>query len=548
MNGVLLQGFHWFFPAGSLSANKRRLWQFLQEEADWYRAIGIDAIWIPPAYRGQDQNGVGYDVYDHYNIGEFPLDDTSKAITRYGTKDELKAAIKALHGNGNQKRVEVYADIVLNHRSGGKPNPGFWEAIRVDPNDRTNELWGEGWQRGKVEVRAYTRFDYPERGDTYSSFTWDARHFDSVDAAYELRQDGESFSEQGNYIYRFLYNEAGFDPHIKNFERWVSLEKGNFDFLTSCDFDYGRRDVREEMKAWGEWFVKEFDLDGVRLDAVKHISAGFIREWVGHVRYKRGKDLFAVAEYISGTTDTLHWYLNEVTAKGDFPQRICLFDFPLFFKFREAGRRGEDYDLRELFRNTLMEEQPALAVTFVENHDYEYGRGFQCHVEAWFKPLAYAFILLRENGFPCLFFPDYYGSQDLFEHKGYQSGRQYLDLLLKLRKQFALGEEVWAAGSTVAGWTRLGFVPGARGAMAVVINTAYNRVQSIELETARIYKLFYHLATIKWTGNGYLVVKGAYTMYGNKEEGVWTDANGRGDFVADGGAVSIWIEEGAGLE
>ena len=32
-------------------------------------------------------------------------------------------------------------------------------------------------------------------------------------------------------------------------------------------------------------------------------------------------------------------------------------------------------------------------------------------VEPWFKPLAYAFILLRREGYPCLFLPDYEGAR-----------------------------------------------------------------------------------------------------------------------------------------
>ncbi len=75
---------------------------------------------------------------------------------------------------------------------------------------------------------------------------------------------------------------------------------------------------------------------------------------------------------------------------------------------------------------------------------------FNSHVEEWFKPLAYAFILLRERGYPCIFFPDYYGSLDWVEngnlwHRAQKPGREYLDLLLKLRKEFALGEERYYA-------------------------------------------------------------------------------------------------------
>jgi alpha-amylase len=184
----------------------------------------------------------------------------------------------------------------------------------------------------------------------------------------------------------------------------------------------------------------------------------------------------------------------------EYPQPITVFDFPLYFKFKRAAREREEFHLRELFEGTLQAEQPKLAVTFVENHDYEYGREYQSHVEAWFKPLAYAIILLRRGGYPCLFFPDYYGSLDVGDHKGYLSGRTYLELLLKLRKQFALGEELTYVQSSVAGWTRLGFVAGAKGAMAVVMNTAHGRVQAIRMHVGRGQREFYHLATCKRAG------------------------------------------------
>jgi alpha-amylase len=546
MNGVLLQAFHWYLQADLPLMNGRKLWSFLRNEAEHLRDIGIDAVWIPPAYRGADSGGVGYDVYDHYNIGEFPLN--GQVETRYGTKEELHRMIEALHGDGREKRISVYADIVINHRAGGSVNPDFWEAIRVEKDNRTEERWGEGWQRGKIEITGYTNFTYPERANMYSAFKWNARHFDSIDTVTQIRQNGEYFTDDRAYIYRFLYNEEGYIPHLKNFDRWVDLEKGNFDFLTSCDIDYGRPDVREEIKVWGEWFIREFNFEGVRLDAVKHVSAHYIQEWVGHVRAKLGKDVFAVAEYISGGTQKLHDFISEVSTQWEYPQQITVFDFPLFFQFNTAGKMGEAYDLGNLFKDNLTAEQPALSVTFVENHDYEFGRGWQCHVEAWFKPLAYAFILLRQRGFPCLFFPDYYGSTSIDKHKGYLSGSNYLDLLLKLRKQFALGEELDYVEGSIAGWTRLGFTEGAKGCMAVVINIAYNRVQSIRMNTLRKFKQFYHLATLKWTEEGYLVARGAYSMYGNKEAALWTDEEGWGEFVADGGSVSIWIEDGVGLQ
>lgn len=541
INGVMLQGFHWFLK-GTLP-DGRHLWKFLKDESDNLHAAGFDAVWIPPAYKPDHnrESSVGYDVYDHFDLGEFNAQD--RVRTKYGTKAELLDAISALHN----KNISVYADVVLNHKMGGDVD-GWWQAVRVDKEHRNVERWEPGYESGEIEIKGWTKFEHTERANKYSSFKWESKHFDSVDAVEKIRQDGNEFNDPPDkYIYRYRHNELGYEPQDKEFEHWVSLEKGNYDYLTGADLDYGRYDVREEMKYWGAWFASELDLDGIRADAVKHFTADYMREWLGHVRAKRQADLFAVGEYIAGDTRPLHDYITRVTAYGPYPQRITLFDFPLRFKFREASMKGDGYDLRRLSSGTLVSEQPALAVTFVENHDYEYGRDYESHVEEWFKPLAYAFILLRRDGFPCIFFPDYFGSGNRSWNPHQIEGKAYLDLFLKLRKQFALGEERYYAQQNIAGWVRMGFVPGARGAMAVVINNALGGVRGIRMDTGRVNKRFYHLATIKSTPSDFVVVKGQYQLYGTKSGGLWTDASGWGDFVAEGGTVSIWIEDGAGL-
>jgi alpha-amylase len=559
LNGVAFQFFHWYLDKDDSFLKNKSLWNFLKAEADNLRQIGIDAVWIPPAYKAASGEGsTGYDVYDRFDLGEFDAKNTVRTL--HGSKEELQAAINALHGfeksasgdlvrDSSKKYIQVYGDIVLNHTAGGDLDD-FWQAVRVDKNDRNSERWNPGVESGLIEIKAYTKFDFPIRANKYSSFKWNSRHFDSVDFTAEIRQDGQVFKEKGGgdgkYIYRFTFNENGYTPQLKNFAKWVSLEKGNYDYLQDSDIDYGRFDVREEMKYWGEWFTNEVGLDGLRLDAVKHITSGYVREWIGHIRAKTGKPLFTVGEYIAGDTSTLHKYLMEVTNSGQFPQDISLFDFPLRFLFGNASWQGESFDLRALNANTLMAEQPSKAVTFVENHDYQFGRGFNSHVQEWFKPLAYAFILLRDQGYPCLFFPDYYGSHNKNNHQGQPSGREYLDLLLKLRKQFALGEERFYADRNIAGWVRMGGVPGAKGAMSVVINNSVS-VKSIEMNTGRFNKRFYHLATIKLKDNQFVVIKNRYDLYGDKAEGLSTDQDGWADFLADGGTASIWIEDGVGL-
>jgi alpha-amylase len=553
-NGVMFQFFHWFLPAGG------ELWKRLAGEADNLRAAGIDAVWIPPPQKCNTGGfSSGYDVFDHFDLGEFDQRDT--VATKYGTKQELHDAVNALHGYEQTagglvprgvRYVQVYVDIVLNQKSGGDVDPDYWQAIRVNKDNRNEELTGSGYERGEIELKAYTLFRFPKRAGKYSQFEWHARHFDSVDTADSIRQGGQTFTEKGGrYIYRFLHNEQGWNPPDKSLGTWVSLEKGNFEFLSDADIDFGRYDVREELKYWGAWLVDTIGADGLRLDAVKHYTANYAREFTGHVRARTGKSLFTVGEYIGDTTGPLHDYLTQVTARGDYPQDVSLFDFPLRFKIRDCSWAGDRYDLRELNRGTLMAEQPAKAVTFVENHDYQFGRAVDSHVREWIKPIAYAFILLRAGGYPCIFYGDYYGIDRERDGRGQSAGKAYLDLLLQVRKQFALGDERYYDDRNVAGWVRMGGVPGARGALAVVINTAREGVRAVNMDTGRVNKRFYHLATIKRTGasdsDGFLVVRSAYGVYGDKSQGLYTGPDGKADFVADSGCVSLWLEDGVGL-
>ena len=77
INGVIFQFFHWYHEGD--------LWNEFAEKAPYLNELGITAVWLPPAtkcFLGTE--GRGYDVYDHYDLGEFFQKGTVR--TRYGTK------------------------------------------------------------------------------------------------------------------------------------------------------------------------------------------------------------------------------------------------------------------------------------------------------------------------------------------------------------------------------------------------------------------------------------------------------------------------------
>ena len=128
----------------------------------------------------------------------------------------------------------------------------------------------------------------------------------------------------------------------------------------------------------------------------------FIKQFLDAVRSERGKDFYAVGEYWNGDLETLDNYLESVGHK------VNLFDVPLHYNMFQASQEGKNYDLRNILKNTLVEHHCELAVTIVDNHDTQRGSSLESQIEDWFKPLAYGLILMMKDGYPCIFYGDYY--------------------------------------------------------------------------------------------------------------------------------------------
>jgi alpha-amylase len=485
-NGVMMQYFHWYCPADG------SLWNQVSEKATDLARAGITSLWLPPAYKGTGGGmDVGYGVYDLFDLGEF--DQKGSVRTKYGTKDEYVRAIQTAQTAG----IRIYADVVFNHKLGADLEEEV-EATPFSTNDRT-ETVGE-----YQNIKAWTHFTFPGRGGKYSAMEWHWWHFDAID--HNVYNEGESA----------VYLLKG-----KSFDDNVDLEKGNFDYLMGCDLDMENPEVVGELNYWGEWCYDTTNVDGFRFDAVKHVSAEFFQTWIEHVRHHAKRDLFAVGEYWSYEVDTLHHFIETTDGK------VSLFDAPLHYNFHVASQAGETYDLTKIFENTLVQQQPALAVTLVENHDSQPLQSLESIVEAWFKPLAYALILLREAGYPCIFYGDYYGAhykdtKDGEEYEIWLESHQFLiDKFLHARQNFAYGEQqdYFDHPSTI-GWTRLGDAEHP-GGMAVVLTNGDGggKWMNIGQPNCTYVDLTEHV-----------------------QELITTNDDGWADFRCNGGSVSVWIK------
>lgn len=109
VNGVMLQGWYWDSPPGE------EWWNKLTGLMPQFREWGITALWVPPPCKAAGGGySSGYDIYDFYDLGS--KDQKGTIPTKWGHKRDLLKMISVAHANG----VDIYADIVPNHRSGGE--------------------------------------------------------------------------------------------------------------------------------------------------------------------------------------------------------------------------------------------------------------------------------------------------------------------------------------------------------------------------------------------------------------------------------------------
>ncbi len=489
-NGTMMQWFHWYLPPGSSH------WSELKSRVPDLAKAGITALWLPPAYKGTSGGyDVGYGIYDLFDLGEF--DQKGSVRTKYGSKDEYVEAVKTARDAG----IAIYADVVFNHKMGADAEEEFG-ATPFDPQNRNSPL--QGLQR----VKSWTRFDFPGRGDQYSSMKWRWWHFDAVDY------------NSYNPDYRAVFLLEG-----KSFDGKVALSKGNYAYLMGCDLDMDHPEVRGELKYWGEWFMDTVGVDGFRLDALKHINGDFFNEWLDHLENQAKRELFTVGEYWTEDFGSLNWYI------GNAGGRMSLFDVPLHYNFFRASKAGGHYDMRGILDNSLMKHLPYFAVTFVENHDSQPLQALESAVESWFKPLAYGIILLRAEGYPCIFYADYYGAhykdrgQDGNEYEIWMDSHQWIiDRLLFARKHFAYGSQYdYIDHWDVIGWTRLGSEQHPEG-MAVLMSDGPDGYKWMEVGKANA--VFYDITE-------------------HIKEPVYTNEHGWGEFRCNGGSVSVWLEKQA---
>jgi len=203
--GVMMQTFYWDVePRGDW-------WNVINDHVEDWADAGVNRLWLPVATKGQSGGySMGYDPSDYFDFGEFNQQGTVE--TRFGSRAELESLIS----NAHDHNLEVIADIVLNHNSGGG------EEFNPYRNKNTYTLFDEthGNASGMFN-RSYKDYhpnDIHERdsGDLF---------YAEQDVCHDQERVQEWFWKKDNSVAKYYKNVMGFDgwrfDYVKGFEPWV---------------------------------------------------------------------------------------------------------------------------------------------------------------------------------------------------------------------------------------------------------------------------------------------------------------------------------------
>lgn len=207
-SGVMMQTFYWDVePQGEW-------WNILNEKLEGWADAGVDRLWLPVVSKGQSGGySMGYDPSDYFDFGNFNQHGTTE--TRFGSRTELESLIT----NAHSKNLEVIADIVLNHNSGGGQefNPYRDKQTFTKFNEQNGNASGL-FNRSFEDFHPNDYHDNDE-GDLF---------FDEQDLCHHQEHVQKWLWKDANSVAKYYKNVMKFDgwrfDYVKGFGSWVIKE------------------------------------------------------------------------------------------------------------------------------------------------------------------------------------------------------------------------------------------------------------------------------------------------------------------------------------
>ncbi|MFE8937526.1 pullulanase-type alpha-1,6-glucosidase [Streptomyces sp. NPDC007872] len=319
-----------FYQGGDLKGLTRRL--------DYIKGLGTTAIWMAPIFKNRPVQGEGENASAGYH--GYWITDFTQVDPHFGTNADLERLIAAAHAKG----MKVFFDVITNHT-----------ADTVDYAEKT--------------------YGYRPKG-AYPYLDEDGRPFDDRRAV--GRVDADSFpytpiaktdAEKGVKVPSWLNDPTMY--HNRGDSTWVGESAEYGDFVGLDDLWTERPEVVEGMERIYEKWVRDFKIDGFRIDTVKHVDLDFWTQWATALdayAKKRGReDFFMFGEVYSADTAVTAPYVTRgrLDATLDFPFQ----DAARAFASQGAGADRLAKVFAEDYRYTTDKANAYEQVTFLGNHD-----------------------------------------------------------------------------------------------------------------------------------------------------------------------------------
>ncbi|MFF5917174.1 pullulanase-type alpha-1,6-glucosidase [Streptomyces flavochromogenes] len=309
----------------------------LTERLDYIKGLGTTAIWMAPIFKNRPVQGEGKDASAGYH--GYWITDFTQVDPHFGTNEDLEKLIAAAHRKG----MKVFFDVITNHTA--------------DTVDYAEQKYG---------YRPKGAFPYLDE---------DGRPFDDREALGKVDRDSFPYTpvpstEKADAKVPAWLN----DPtmyHNRGDSTWAGESAEYGDFVGLDDLWTERPEVVDGMRRIYEKWVRDFKIDGFRIDTVKHVDLDFWTQWAtaldAYAKKQGREDFFMFGEVYSADTTVTSPYVTRgrLDATLDFPFQ----DAARAFASQGAGADRLAKVFSEDYRYTTDKANAYEQVTFLGNHD-----------------------------------------------------------------------------------------------------------------------------------------------------------------------------------
>ena len=344
--------------------------------------LGVTALWISPVLRQRPERP----DYHGYAIQDFLQVDP-----RFGADDDLVELVRAAHGVG----IYVILDVILNHTG---------DVFGYAPGDE------RGWDGTGRQVTGWR--DAHGAVDGALSFPQQVADRDAAVWPRELQADG-SYTCQGQ---------------IRDWDNDPEYLRGDFFGLKDVWQGAGPLDdyrpsvATRTLTAAYQYWVAKADLDGLRVDTVKHMDPGATRFFTSAM-HEFGRRIGKHNFYLVGEITGSRGFAVELMERTGLNAALGLDDLQGKLEATVTGW-GDPSEYFDLFRNSALVGQGThtwfgeRVVTSIDDHDQVRKGDHKSRFAASALGRSLAFAALATNvttlGLPCI----YYGSEQLLDGAG----------------------------------------------------------------------------------------------------------------------------------